>query len=648
MNNSNRISARALLAVASLAFSPAAWSLGLGDVTVESYLNQPLKARIDLISSERDDLSSVTAKLASAADYELIGASLEDLAVPVRFSVEQAGGDAYIVASSDVPVNSPIMRLIVEVNWANGRMLREYTLFLDPPLVPEAAPAAAPLPRIDMRQRAATPAAPATPAPTAETAPAASPEPATTRAQRVPAAGEYGPVARGETLWSIASDWAAGSGLDVNRVMIAIQRNNPDAFLNDNINLLKRGAILRMPEVSEVERIPTSTAYSEVVQQEAEFTGQREVAAVTSPSMPLLADGAAAPPPAPEEPELPAADLYAPAPETDTAESEAAAEPGAMPDETAPVDEASTDEAEAETDDEASAQAAAAASEEPVDAAVPADALKLVPPSEASELDSTYGFEESEEEGDALVATQALRENLARAEEELITQQQQNAYLEERIKELEAQLEDAQQGNVADSDMANMEQRLREERQAQARESDEAPWYSRYGAWLLGLLVLIAAAVGWRLSRRHGRSSENDAALRELADEAEEVLRVLDDKKAPEQTGTDEPDAEEAEAAEEVEPVEESGEAADDKAGESADEAAGEPARKPPVRSFGGHQEEADFLDEESSDPEIQLDLARAYISMGDKEAARVILEEVASNGSEEQQAEARKMLDLM
>ena len=293
MNNSNRISARVLLAVASLAFSPAAWSLGLGDVTVESYLNQPLRARIDLISSERDDLSTVTAKLASAADYELIGASLEDLSVPVRFAVEQEGGDAYIVASSNVPVNNPILRLIVEVNWANGRMLREYTLFLDPPLVPEAAPETAPLPRIDLRESA--PVAP----PAAETAPAATPEPAATRApsepraQRVPQTGEYGPVASGETLWGIASNWSSGTGLDVNRVMIAIQRNNPDAFLNDNINLLKRGAILRMPEVSEVERISTSVAYSEVEQQEAEFTGQRAAAPVTSPSMPLLAEEAA-------------------------------------------------------------------------------------------------------------------------------------------------------------------------------------------------------------------------------------------------------------------------------------------------------------------------------------------------------------------
>ena len=132
--------------------------------------------------------------------------------------------------------------------------------------------------------------------PAAETAPAATPEPAATRApsepraQRVPQTGEYGPVASGETLWGIASNWSSGTGLDVNRVMIAIQRNNPDAFLNDNINLLKRGAILRMPEVSEVERISTSVAYSEVEQQEAEFTGQR-AAALPAHQVEAFADG---------------------------------------------------------------------------------------------------------------------------------------------------------------------------------------------------------------------------------------------------------------------------------------------------------------------------------------------------------------------
>ena len=68
----------------------------------------------------------------------------------------------------------------------------------------------------------------------------------------------------------------------------------------------------------------------------------------------------------------------------------------------------------------------------------------------------------------------------------------------------------------------------------------------------------------------------------------------------------------------------------------------------PAGKKFSGDDEDAHVLDEESADPEIQLDLARAYISMHDKEAARVILEEVIANGSEEQQAEAKKMKDLL
>ena len=139
MGPSYRLCAAAVFAAASLTFSPAAWPLGLGDATVESYLNQPLQARIDLISQASDDLDTVSARLASAADYELIGANREAVSVPIRFSIEDIDGDAYILATSTLPIVDPVLRLIVEVNWASGRMLREYTLFLDPPTIPAAA-----------------------------------------------------------------------------------------------------------------------------------------------------------------------------------------------------------------------------------------------------------------------------------------------------------------------------------------------------------------------------------------------------------------------------------------------------------------------------------------------------------------------------
>ena len=603
MNSNHRISASVMLMAASLAFSPTAWSLGLGEAKVESYLNQPLQARIDLISQASDDLGSVTAGLASAADYELIGASIEGIPVPLRFTVEDPEGDAYIAATSTLPINEPVLRLIVEVNWSSGRLLREYTLFLDPPAVPEAAPA----PRIDQRKAAAT--QPAQPARTQATA-VVEPSPSVTASAPVGGA-EYGPVRNGETLWGIASGWSRGSGLSVNQVMIAIQRENPAAFLNGNINLLKRGAILRMPDPGDVERISAAAAYREVAAQTEQFSSDRPGRSVASPATPLLSEEAAA-----MEPEAEAAIA-----ET-TVETGGEAGPGE------PLAEDSIAEADATEAGVADAEVAGPGEGQ--------DVLELIPPAEESELDSGYGFEESEQPAEAGADVQVLRENLARTEEELITQQQQNSYLEERIRELEAELESVGEGQVEDADLANMEERLRQERQAAARQQESiGPWYSRLSIWLVGLLVLVAGLAGWLLSRR-GRSAQagadSDASLRGLKSEAEDVLRVLgEDAKSQPAAAS----AAVAKADTSPEPVD---------AGEG-EEVGGTVATAAKTKRG---EDEAELLDEASSDPEIQLDLARAYISMGDKEAARVILKEVVSNGTGEQQAEANKMLESL
>ena len=139
------------------------------------------------------------------------------------------------------------------------------------------------------------------------------------------------------------------------------------------------------------------------------------------------------------------------------------------------------------------------------------------------------------------------------------------------------------------------------------------------------VVVLAAGLLGWWFSRR-GRAAEFESAsagavdpLQEIRGEAEEVLRALDEESP-------------------VEPAAE----------ETPEEKPATVSDEDTVVKFPAGEGDAELLDEESSDPEIQLDLARAYISMGDKEAARIILDEVISNGSEEQQAEARKMLDVL
>ena len=630
MNTRTRNSAILLTGALALAFSQSVWSLGLGDARVESFLNEPLVANIELITKPTDDLDAVSANLASASDYELIGASLDDISVPLTFSVEGSQGQAYIAVSSAYPVSDPVVRLIIEVNWSGGRMLREYTLFLDPPTFSQQAPA----PRIEPdRPVAQAPAAvqeePAqreTPAAT-ETAPRqAAP------ASAAPAGGdsvqsganEYGPVRSGDTLWEIARDWSAGSGHNLNKVMLAIQRKNPRAFSRNNINLLQRGAILRMPDTVEIDEISTSAAYNEVTDQAAAFQTRRNM---VSSSTPLLSAESAAPAPAvsDESPELAEA--------SDSEESESLA----------------SDPLDLEEEHQ----------------------LELVPPSQDSTVDGAHGFEESEDVSEAPVTAQSLREELARKEEELITQQQQNAYLEQRLGELESQLAENREGTLDDENLSSMEERLREERLAAAEEpardaaspdakqepavpkvttsqQKKEPWYSGMMMWLIGLLVVAAAVAGWFMSTRGGSDDIADIApdaeetLRGIADEAEGVLKVLE----PETSEDAEPEAEDEDdddpvAAAEVSDQDEALDVVQDTVEE-------ETKTKRGGSSFAATDEDAELLDEDSADPEIQLDLARAYISMGDKEAARVILDEVITNGSEEQQAEAKKMKDFL
>lgn len=578
--------ARWALPAALALFSQWAMALGLGNATVQSYLNQPLRAEIDLIRRPGDDLGEVQARLASADDFALIGASREAISVPLRFTVLADETDPKILVSSTLPVKEPIVRLVVEISWPSGRMLREYTLFLDPPTIPSAAPppvvdqqrqpAAAPAP--EPRPEAAAPRQPAAEAPLAE--------PVRESAAAVPEEGEYGPVQSGETLWRIASDWSRGTGLNVNQAMLAIQRNNPQAFINDNINLLKRGAILRMPRTEEAAAISPAAARDEVLEQGAALA--RDLPAPTPAiETPLVADASAAPEPDPAD--------------------------------------------------------------EPV---APEAQLEIVPPSESAGVDSAYGTEPADAGAEAGTSATALREELARAEEELIGERQENEYLRERIEELESRIAATGEGTVADPELAAMEERLREERLAEgeAVESpvevveavepepgtgtparavpqirtlpvEETPWYGSVAVWVIGLLLIAAAIAGWVFSRREpggsivstlGRSE--DETVRGIKDEAEEILRVL------------EPGAAAAGAGAAAKPQAETPPAAE---------------RRPPAGS-----EEAEVLDEESEDPEVRLDLARAYISMGDREAARVILDEVIQHGSEAQQAEARSMLE--
>ena len=166
MKTKTRLSCVLMLGAAMLSFSHAVWSMGLGAARVESFLDQALDARIELITQEGDDLSAIGVSLASADDYELIGASLDDISVPLQFAVQGVQGESYISVRSELPISDPVVRLIIEVKWASGRQLREYTLFLDPATFSQPAPRAQTAPSAATEQQAAAPQAPTQPADT--------------------------------------------------------------------------------------------------------------------------------------------------------------------------------------------------------------------------------------------------------------------------------------------------------------------------------------------------------------------------------------------------------------------------------------------------------------------------------------------------
>jgi pilus assembly protein FimV len=332
------------LAIALALGSPAAFALGLGGITIKSGLNEPLVAEIAINEAAPGEADGVRANLASAEDFKRVGLDLSGVSVPLAFDVvKEKSGRTYIQVSSESPVREPFLSFLVEVSWSNGRLLREYTVLLDPPVVAPAvigtktvvepikeAPAAAepqPLPpsEIDARPEAPVAAEPAPVAPVApeeppaapvaatepepvaaeptpEPAPAPAPEPAPAPAPSSP--GEYGPVAAGETLWEIATATRPERDVTLNQMMLAIVRANPEAFSRGNANMLKRGAVLRIPTADEARAIAVADAAAEIAAQHEAWMGSRQPTLVADTGSPAPSGRTPTPGPARDDSRL--------------------------------------------------------------------------------------------------------------------------------------------------------------------------------------------------------------------------------------------------------------------------------------------------------------------------------------------------------
>ena len=248
-------------------------ALGLGEINMQSALNQPMNAAIELTSATGADLSNVTITLASQADHQKIGLSRSRILNDFDFSVEKDNrGNAVVRITSNVAVHEPFLEFLLELTWPNGRLLREYTVLVDPPITMPATPArpATPVSRV--------PVAPAVAQPQTR---ASQPAPATVRSSapaRTTSADSYGPIKRNETLWSIAERLRPGTDISTHQMMLALQRKNPQAFTDNNINNLNAGATLKIPSRNEILTVSASAAYAETQRQLAEWQAGAQAA----------------------------------------------------------------------------------------------------------------------------------------------------------------------------------------------------------------------------------------------------------------------------------------------------------------------------------------------------------------------------------
>lgn len=292
---------------AALACSPLlANAAGLGRITVLSALGQPLKAELE-ITANKDELNSLSARLASTEAFRVAGIEYASALNTLHFSreVKERNGKRYVEITTDRPVNEPFIDMLVELNWASGRLVREYTFLLDPP---DMAQKAQPLPVAAPEVKEPAPAARVEPA---AAAPAVSPSvrppervvvPAETVLKTAPALRKPSPlpvtvaespaaathqVKAGDTLGKIATE-TRPEGVSLDQMLVALFRSNADAF-DGNMNRLRAGKILSVPDANTVRAIDASEARREVVAQSADFNAYRRKLAEAAANAPASA-----------------------------------------------------------------------------------------------------------------------------------------------------------------------------------------------------------------------------------------------------------------------------------------------------------------------------------------------------------------------
>jgi pilus assembly protein FimV len=255
---------------------------GLGRLAVQSGLGQPLRAEIEIVNLQRGEAETLAARIASPDAFREAGIDYGVVVPQVRAALERRGDNRYVIRLSTLnPVEEPFVDLLVELNWASGRLIRQYTFLLDPAEykgpqpIAVAPPAAAPAPEAKPVEAPKPPevtaAAPPAPAPAAP-APTPSEKPAAPALVSEPG-GTY-EVKQGDTLGKIAAQYKP-EGVTAQQMLVALYRANEDAFINKNMNLLRSGRVLTIPDRAAAEGVAPPDANKIVNAQFQDFNEYR-------------------------------------------------------------------------------------------------------------------------------------------------------------------------------------------------------------------------------------------------------------------------------------------------------------------------------------------------------------------------------------
>lgn len=270
-----------------LAAPSLAGAAALGDANVRSFLGQRLDADIEFAALSAAEADSLAVRIAPPELFAEAGVDYTAVVRSLRVSVDRRGGRSLIRVTSDLPVNDPFVTLLIEISTNGSRLVRQYALLIDPPAVETPADQAA------ASVTPATPEAPAVESPASAAAavppePAASPAPAS---PRPPPATVV--VRRGQSMAAIGAA-VQPEGVRLEQVLVALQNANPEAFVGRNINRVRSGSVLRVPEAEAMRAVDPAEARRIVRAQTADFLRYQKTLAERAGARP------AGPSPAPE------------------------------------------------------------------------------------------------------------------------------------------------------------------------------------------------------------------------------------------------------------------------------------------------------------------------------------------------------------